>query len=70
ELINSDKKFDGVICELFLNEAMVGGFGHKFKAPIIGFGPAMTTMWTDYMASIHLIGIHLLLDLLFCFTSG
>lgn len=46
KLLLSDEKFDVVICEIFLNEALLG-LAHRFKAPIIGVSTSGSNIWTN-----------------------
>jgi hypothetical protein len=45
-LIASDQKFDVIIVEIFLSEALIG-FGHHFKAPVIGISTFGASKWTN-----------------------
>lgn len=47
-LARSDINFDVVICEIFVNEALIG-FGQHFGAPVIGLDTIGATMWTMEM---------------------
>lgn len=47
-LADPNEKFDLIICEIFVNEAMLG-LGHHFNAPVIGFGTFGATLWTMEM---------------------
>lgn len=51
EIIQSDRKFDIVLSEIFLNEAIIAGFASKFQAPIIGVMPFMPNIWGNYLVS-------------------
>lgn len=46
--LRAGEKFDLVITEVFLNEAMLG-FGHFFKAPVIGISTFCASKWTNDM---------------------
>jgi hypothetical protein len=46
QLINSNQKFDLVVVEIFLSEALIG-FGHHFKAPVIGVSTFGASKWTN-----------------------
>lgn len=46
QLIASDQKFDVVIVEIFLSEALIG-FGHHFNAPVIGVSTFGASKWTN-----------------------
>nr|XP_015838951.1 PREDICTED: UDP-glucuronosyltransferase 3A2-like [Tribolium castaneum] len=48
ELLKSDKKFDVVIIENFLNEAMFG-LGHLFKAPVILISATAASDMNNYI---------------------
>lgn len=45
-LADPNEHFDLVICEIFINEAMLG-LGQHFKAPIIGFSTFGSSMWSN-----------------------
>ncbi|XP_053684148.1 UDP-glycosyltransferase UGT5-like isoform X2 [Sabethes cyaneus] len=45
-LLNSDDKFDLIILEIFMNDAMLG-FAHHFKAPCIGISTFGASKWTN-----------------------
>lgn len=47
-LIHSNKTFDVVIVEQFLNEAHMG-FGYHFKAPLITFSSTGASEWTNLL---------------------
>lgn len=47
-LLKSNEKFDAIVMEVFLNEAMLG-LGHRFKAPIIGVSTFGSSKWTNEM---------------------
>ncbi|XP_065077837.1 UDP-glycosyltransferase UGT5-like [Ochlerotatus camptorhynchus] len=44
-LINSNEKFDLIVLEIFMNDAMIG-FCHLFKAPCIGMSTFGASKWT------------------------
>jgi hypothetical protein len=48
KLLNSGEKFDVVIMEHFLNEALIG-FGHHFKAPVILMSTVGTNCFANYI---------------------
>lgn len=48
KLMNSNDHFDLIICEVYSNEAMLG-FGHHFKAPVIGVSAFGASRWTNDM---------------------
>lgn len=45
-LADPSEHFDVVICEVFVNEAMLG-LGQHFNAPVIGFSTFGTSVWTN-----------------------
>lgn len=51
KIIESDQKFDLVISEIFLNEAVIAGFASKFQAPIVGVMPFMPNIWANYLVT-------------------
>jgi hypothetical protein len=48
KLLNSGEKFDVVIMEHFLNEALIG-LGHHFKAPVILMSTVATNCFSNYI---------------------
>lgn len=46
KLIKSNEKFDVVITEMFMSEALLG-FGHVFNAPVIGVSTFGASKWTN-----------------------
>lgn len=46
DLIDSNTKFDVVVMEIFVNEAMLG-FAESFNAPVIGFSTFGASKWTN-----------------------
>lgn len=53
ELLNSNRKFDALIVEAFLVEAVAAGLAHKYQAPLIGYGTFMPSYWVNYMVSTY-----------------
>lgn len=53
KLMASNIKFDAVICEVFLSEALFGLSEH-FKAPLIGLGTFGAISWNTDMVCIEL----------------
>lgn len=51
-ILNSGEKYDVIIGEVFLNEAVLAGFSHKLKAPLIAFNSASLSHFTEYYVSI------------------
>jgi len=51
EVINSNEKFDLILGEIFLDECMLAGFSHKFKAPIVAVQTFMPGVWANYLVS-------------------
>lgn len=47
-IARKDTHFDVIICEIFVNEALLG-FGQHFGAPVIGLDTLGATMWTMEM---------------------
>lgn len=47
-LADPDEHFDVIVCEIFLNEAMLG-LGYHFNAPIIGYSTFGASKWTNEM---------------------
>lgn len=52
DLIHSDQKFDLILAEVFLDEGIIAGMAHKFKAPIVGVMSFMPNVWGNYLVSI------------------
>jgi len=52
EVINSNEKFDLILGEIFLDECMLAGFSHKFKAPIVAIQTFMPGVWANHLVSI------------------
>uniref|UniRef100_A0A336LRS6 CSON001689 protein n=1 Tax=Culicoides sonorensis TaxID=179676 RepID=A0A336LRS6_CULSO len=48
ELLKSKPKFDVVVVEIFVNEAMLG-FGHHFNAPVVGMSTFGANNWINDM---------------------
>lgn len=48
KLLKSNSKFDVIILEIFVNEAMLG-FGHHFDAPIVGVSTFGANNWINEM---------------------
>ncbi|KAL5273666.1 UGT2A1.2 family protein [Megaselia abdita] len=46
QLLLSKEKFDVVICEIFLNEALLG-LANQYDAPLIGVSTAGSNIWTN-----------------------
>lgn len=51
ELINSNQTFDLILGEIFLDESILAGFSHKFKAPIVAVQTFMQGVWANYIVS-------------------
>ncbi|KAK6621421.1 hypothetical protein RUM44_001228 [Polyplax serrata] len=49
QLLKSNQKFDLVIGECFLTEGLLGGFAHKYNAPIAAIGTFLPNTWTNEM---------------------
>jgi len=45
-MIHSKEKFDLVILEIFVTEAMIG-YGHAFDAPVIGISSFGASLWAN-----------------------
>ncbi|XP_055378296.1 UDP-glycosyltransferase UGT5-like [Condylostylus longicornis] len=45
KLLKSNEKFDLIICEMTMNEVLLG-FGHRFNAPIIAVSTFGPSLWT------------------------
>lgn len=45
QFLDSDQEFDVIVLEIFLDESLIG-FGHHFKAPVIGFSTFGASKWT------------------------
>lgn len=46
-LLQSDKKFDLILGEVFLDESLLAGLSYKYKAPIIGLATFMPNLWAN-----------------------
>lgn len=54
KVLESKEKYDVIIGEAFLNEAILGGFAHKFQAPLVAFSSGPISTWTENLVSISL----------------
>lgn len=50
-LIQSDKHFDLILGEIMLDDSLLAGFSHRFKAPIIAFSPTMPNYFANFLVS-------------------
>lgn len=67
QLLKSNQKFDLVIGECFLTEGLLGGFAHKYNAPIAAIGTFLPNTWTNEMVSDDLPSVIFVLNLVFSF---
>lgn len=51
DFLKSNPKFDLVIGDCFLTEGMLGGFVHRFGAPLIGLTSGIANLWSNEMVS-------------------
>lgn len=49
DLMKSNQKFDLVVGECFLAEALLAGFAYKYNAPLIGFTTFIPNTWGNEM---------------------
>jgi len=61
DLISSNEEFDLVLGEIMMDESLLAGMAHRFKAPIVAFATTSPTHWANYLASYHFILLLLLL---------
>lgn len=49
KFINSNQKFDLILCEILLDESMIGGFSYTFKAPVVAIQTSLPNIWANYL---------------------
>lgn len=49
ELLKSEEKFDLILGEIFIDEALLAGLSMKYNAPIVALATGMPTVWANYL---------------------
>lgn len=52
DLINSNQHFDLIFGEPFIDEAILAGFSHRSKAPIVTLNTLMPNLWSNFLVSL------------------
>lgn len=55
EALRSKDKYDVIVGEAFLNEAILGGFAYKLQAPLVAFTSGPITTWTQNFVNIFFV---------------
>jgi len=48
-LLKSNQHFDLILGEIFVDESILAGLSHKFKAPLVTIQPFMPHIWANYL---------------------